>query len=368
MSNREIKALTSLRMIAALLVFFHHFYPFAHTGDVLENILIEGHIGVTIFFVLSGFLIALRYYDEFRENGLTRSGMIDYYRKRFARIYPLYAFLLIASLFVPFRFEGVVQYTLTQGFFERMTLTGIRTAWSLTVEESFYFLLPLVAVMPLFTHRIQSKIAGVFLKLVIAVAVLLGLGMVIVSVSNAIGLVRIGGFMANSEHMLIYTIFGRFFDFAVGILIAIVYKHSQIRAWYARLSGRIGAEALVIGGVIWTAFSVNLMHVNGGYSEAWGLNYCVSVGAGLVILGLANEQTASSRILGFPLLVYMGRTSYALYLVQATWLFRDVNYGNFIIQTPSPCSTSSYSTPLLISSVPCCTNLSRRRCANLSFG
>ncbi|MBE2267923.1 MAG: acyltransferase [Anaerolinea sp.] len=329
----EIKALTSLRMIAALLVFFHHFYPFTRTGDVLENILIEGHIGVTIFFVLSGFLIALRYYDKFHDTGLTRAGLVDYYRKRVARIYPLYAFLLITSLFFPLSLLGLVEYSLTQGFFENAKFAGIPTAWSLTVEESFYFLLPLIAM-----RRTRSKIKAAFPKLLIVTLCLLLLGALIVIVSNVTALARVGGlgFMASSTHMMTYTIFGRFLDFAVGILIAVIFKHSRIRVWFKQRTGRIGAELLVIGGLIWVGIFANVMHINGGYAAAWVFNYGVSIGAGLVILGLTNEQTFLARALSFPLFVYLGKVSYALYLLQATWLFWNVKPENFIIPTASP--------------------------------
>src|SRR5207247_935990 len=55
--KREFPALTSLRFIAAFLVVLFHFFP--ESGFVAG----EGHVGVGIFFVLSGFLITLRYGD-----------------------------------------------------------------------------------------------------------------------------------------------------------------------------------------------------------------------------------------------------------------------------------------------------------------
>ena len=91
--RQEIRALTSLRMIAALLVFLHHCYytyVIEHLG-IFAGIVRQGHIGVTIFFVLSGFLITMRYYPKFDSAGFRgRRLVFDYFRKRFARIYPLY--------------------------------------------------------------------------------------------------------------------------------------------------------------------------------------------------------------------------------------------------------------------------------------
>src|SRR5579864_3761830 len=92
----EIKPLTSLRFIAALLVFLHHYsmIPYGTMPTSLwETIMVEGHLGVTIFFVLSGFLITYRY---FTEPWGERLNMRQYLVKRVARIYPLYYFLLSA--------------------------------------------------------------------------------------------------------------------------------------------------------------------------------------------------------------------------------------------------------------------------------
>ena len=88
-------ALTGVRAVAAFMVYMHHFNPFK-TEIVGKNIhyFFDGfHIGVTLFFVLSGFLIAHRYFDdvdfEFK----------SYLQKRIARIYPMY-FILTSATFI----------------------------------------------------------------------------------------------------------------------------------------------------------------------------------------------------------------------------------------------------------------------------
>ncbi|RFP64147.1 hypothetical protein D0N36_15690 [Hymenobacter lapidiphilus] len=61
-------ALTGIRAIAAYMVFFHHFNIFKNSaspvGAFFEQLCEEWHIGVTIFFVLSGLLISLRYFEK----------------------------------------------------------------------------------------------------------------------------------------------------------------------------------------------------------------------------------------------------------------------------------------------------------------
>ena len=86
-SNSYFPGLTTLRAIAALMVYLHHVNPFPAKYHILGlpvwGIINEFHIGVTFFFVLSGFLIANRYFD-------TRVSFKKYIWNRFTRIYPVY--------------------------------------------------------------------------------------------------------------------------------------------------------------------------------------------------------------------------------------------------------------------------------------
>src|SRR5690606_2917117 len=62
-------ALTGVRAVAAFLVFIHHMRPpDGVLPHFLQLYLTAGHIGVSIFFVLSGFLIAYRYEESLNTN------------------------------------------------------------------------------------------------------------------------------------------------------------------------------------------------------------------------------------------------------------------------------------------------------------
>ncbi len=80
-------ALTGIRAIAAYLVFLHHFNPIDR-GGILKRLVNEFYIGVSIFFVLSGFLITYRYLDS-----LSLVSLRKYFLNRIARIYPIYFFI-----------------------------------------------------------------------------------------------------------------------------------------------------------------------------------------------------------------------------------------------------------------------------------
>jgi peptidoglycan/LPS O-acetylase OafA/YrhL len=329
-SGQEILPLTSLRMVAALLVFLEHFASGVGYGtigqDFWQTLVIEGHIGVTIFFVLSGFLLTYRYYDVFLDSTLS---LFDYVVKRVARIYPLYYVLLIATLIIGgtpfFTKQSLVNWTLTQGFFSGLAFSGIPTAWSLTTEESFYLLLPIVFLsiarfVPGIRSTPRSELAHLSKLLAIWTMGLAFIGLVLIEVSKRTGLSAQAGFMSDIHVAIYTTIFFRFFAFAIGILSARLYQRALVNWWQA---GRGKAKALAYSTAALSVLSllvlVYLMNRAGGiYRAGWFYNYLVAVSSALLILSLTNEHTLVSRIMSLPFLVYLGRISYALYLVQLT--------------------------------------------------
>ena len=78
----RLDALTGLRWWAAFMVFLFHMRVFAPLPGPLAAVFDQGYLGVTFFFVLSGFVLTW----AIRPGSRTR----DFYQSRFARIYPLY--------------------------------------------------------------------------------------------------------------------------------------------------------------------------------------------------------------------------------------------------------------------------------------
>jgi peptidoglycan/LPS O-acetylase OafA/YrhL len=90
--------------------------------------------------VLSGFLIASRYSDEISQQSFRWR---PYLIRRVARILPMYyvVLLIIVLWGVPIGWSNL---TLTQSLFPNLWGTGIGAAWTLTLEEMFYLLLPII--------------------------------------------------------------------------------------------------------------------------------------------------------------------------------------------------------------------------------
>ncbi|MDP9229675.1 MAG: acyltransferase, partial [Bacteroidota bacterium] len=157
--TRYFPVLTGVRTVAAAMVFFHHFNIFSPQifGNFIYGFVSVFYVGVTIFFVLSGFLICYRYQHLV---SLKKKWLKQYFINRFARIYPMY-FLITIIYALPFickcDFSNefnilILNLTFLRGFFSDYRSTLITTGWSLTVEEMFYFLFPLII---LFSGKIR---------------------------------------------------------------------------------------------------------------------------------------------------------------------------------------------------------------------
>ena len=142
----------SLRAIAALSVFVYHLAFVLGWFDegLAGRYLRELNLGVSIFFVLSGFLL-YRPFVAARVEGEPSPALVPYAIRRVARIVPAYwVALTIIAIWLPvsgvFTAEGIVTYYGFLQAYDPDTITGgIGQAWTLTVEVSFYILLPILA-------------------------------------------------------------------------------------------------------------------------------------------------------------------------------------------------------------------------------
>jgi peptidoglycan/LPS O-acetylase OafA/YrhL len=107
-------------------------------------------LGVTIFFLISGFLI-YRPFVNTRVNGAPATPLVTFFRRRFLRIFPAYwaaLTLLAIRPGLPDVHTGRwwVYYGLFQAYDPTWFDKGIGSAWSLSTEVAFYLLLPVFAV------------------------------------------------------------------------------------------------------------------------------------------------------------------------------------------------------------------------------
>ncbi len=122
MRSGEIKALTGLRIFAALWVVLFHFRPLLHdaapaVASAVAPILNSGAQGVDLFFILSGFVLTWNYLDTMGPSWTLR-GTVRFLWLRLARVWPVYLVTLhLAALWVVFTFYvGHVPTEDTTGF------------------------------------------------------------------------------------------------------------------------------------------------------------------------------------------------------------------------------------------------------------
>ena len=322
-----IPALTGVRAMAAYLVFISHFAyifdeKFPHSVQRFFN---EFHIGVTIFFVLSGFLIAFRYFNTFE---LTKDWFKQYLKNRVARIYPMYAILTIGA-FIAFYFtqnktvtagqNPVVMFLLNivflRGFFDQFKFTGIAQGWSLTVEECFYFSAPFIFL-----------IATRYKKFYIQPIAITGLGAVLVLIFSHVNWY---GFFGNFTFMMLYTFLGRCFEFFAGIQLALIVRKQKLDG-----SSR---KKLTYAGFFMIFFCVWIMSVlpipagqEAGLHNPWGIitnNYLLALSIALFFYGILTETTILKKILANPFVELLGKSSYIFYLVHLGYIYTFLHHS-----------------------------------------
>lgn len=137
MTRIRLDALTSLRFFAAAFVVVHHAF-----GPDNKAVLGLGYLGVTFFFVLSGFVLAWSTAD--------RVGLGAFYRNRVARIYPLHVATLVVAAVLPFSSTETMttllqNLTMTHAWTNSGAHSFNSVSWSISVEALFYALFPLLA-------------------------------------------------------------------------------------------------------------------------------------------------------------------------------------------------------------------------------
>lgn len=314
-----------MRAIAALLVFLFHcvrVIPDSNVPYLLKwfcNAFIQqGYIGVNIFFVLSGFLIATRYIK-----GVTLSGswFRRYLQNRFARIYPIYFLLTVPAFIVMVvrpthgfyewnhwlpsllgkAIAVATNLTLTRAFFQDLSFIGLPTAWSLTVEETFYLFAPFLLVGLAYKRRLLY--AYPFL--------ILALGLILIPICHAV--FPHLGLMTSVEFMLELTFFGRCTEFIIGIgLYFWLRRHPVSTNGYATITGIVGI-----------LLSMALLSLLAESSNP-ALNYVckniithllIPIPIALLFWGLITEQTRIRRFLETKTLDLLGKSSYIFYLI-----------------------------------------------------
>ena len=291
----DIGVLTSLRFFAALCVLLTHSgaHAAASSGFVpsaFVNIMSNGHLGVPFFFILSGFILTYAYSGKLT----LKKGIWRYAVARFARIYPVY--LLALLLMVPFvpridLTQDWAQFALLQSWphpFVTMSQWN-GPGWTLSVEFLFYLIFPLI--LGLFA---QASLKTLTLWLVTIIFV--------IGLFGVLGYYTLGVPDVNFPVKYIFPLpVGRLPEFLYGITLGVLFCR-----------GRLPTSPAMVYCMILIILFMMMMP-----SSAMPHAVVILACGGLIAYGATSaDQTAVGRILAHPVLVTLGKASFALYILQ----------------------------------------------------
>jgi peptidoglycan/LPS O-acetylase OafA/YrhL len=281
-----------LRAVAVLSVLLVHLNIAGFSG---------GFVGVDVFFVISGYLITRLIWAELK---VGQFSFLNFYERRTRRIIPsLLATLLVSfigagllfspedllayirSLMSALLFVSNIYFWQEIGYFtSEIDIKPLIHTWSLSVEEQFYFIWPLLMV-----GLVRIKRPWIAYLLVAIIALL--------SLAAAQTMVFI------DTNAAFYLLPFRIFEFCIGGALVWIYSTNITRKWLL--------EPLPIIGLAMIGYAVMTFTSKTPFPSFYTLIPCV--GAALIIF--AGGATRTAWLLANPLMRAIGLISYQLYLV-----------------------------------------------------
>jgi len=311
-----IKPLTSLRFIFALFVFVSHLDFLSKSKNetlrvLFKHIFFEGYIGVSFFFILSGFILAYKYQIPLLRG---EKDKIFFWKARFARIYPLHLltlFLSIPLVFseffqnqIKFILKFLINLILIQSFFpqENVHYSFNAPSWSIS-DEAFFYLL-----FPFFIYLFLKQSKRFYCLLLLSITIVFALFFIVPQ---------------HWQHFIFY-IFPpiRFVDFMLGIALFNLFSYVRRKKPEMNFSK-----------IEW--FSILLFILFFWFHEKIPLTFRYSIyywlPISLIIFSFAFQQGKISRFLSHRFFFLAGEISYGFYMFHQLVIRYFLNYlGQYV--------------------------------------
>lgn len=297
MELKYYKELDGVRAIAALMViFFHFFQTFTATGPFtfVNRIAVFGQTGVSLFFVLSGFLITRILLSTKDSSGF----FVNFYSRRALRIFPLYyLFLCIYYVVQPLIFNEPIKDLSLQRYYwlylQNFAITfgwksdGPGHFWSLAVEEHFYLFWPLLVY---FLSNKRLIVASIF---------------IIISAF----FVRL--LLVKHNYEVFYFTFCRIDELAIGALLAILETKQMLTEKNAKKFLFLSLAILIPTLSLWTVFT------GAGNQTMQVFKFILLSSTYFAVIGFVvsiKETHPIKKMLASSGLLFSGKISYGLYV------------------------------------------------------
>jgi peptidoglycan/LPS O-acetylase OafA/YrhL len=300
--RKIVPALTGIRFLAASYVFVMHYgasaLDKAGAPWPIATFLHNGVFGVSVFFILSGFILAHAHPVPFARRGQ----YADYFVARFARIYPVYLFALVLAL--PVAVEEVplnirtaaAVLAMVQSWTDAFSRSGyawIIQAWTLSVELFFYLSFP-------FLISALRRLSG---SALLGLCVIDAVFMISGGTTTVVPWIDYGGHVHHSAWLLHFPLpLVRSGEFIFGMLL-----HTLI----TRPSHTMRRPGTPLCVLVSASIAALLSITNNEHVISMA-----AVLVGLLITLIYISDSAFTRLLGSRTLVLFGNASYAMYLLQ----------------------------------------------------
>ncbi len=295
----EVRAMTGLRGVAALLVAIYHInLPDRASASALVRFVGKGYLWVDLFFVLSGFLMALNYSHLFA-SGWTPRAWADFLLRRLARVYPLYFFVTVAGIAAALGHlaapvatpdgageTAAANLLLIQSWGVSGSING--AAWSLSAEWAAYLVFPALVWLALLGRPALAWAAG--LMALASMAATVGLTMH----DGAYHSGPLDAYDGTTAEPLLRCLGG----FTLGLIACRLAQSGRLMACAAHDGTLVAAAALLTAGFIAGAHDLLAIPL-----------------FALLVLGLYGNRGVSGRLLGCWPVHRLGVLSYSVYLL-----------------------------------------------------
>lgn len=300
MTKNELVYLTVLRGFASIWVGIHHAYLSLDSLNInqlgfFEMFIMKGWLGVDMFFILSGFILAYSYHDKFTDLNVENYG--SFILKRIAKILPLHGTILLLYGMIVFILHrlgfslDLEKYSLENFFNQLLLLHGIgiieprgwnMPSWSVSSEMFAYLF------FPAFTYSISRK------KISKQHCFLLMFGLIMAPIIMAWFMNDGKKFMLDYEFTAIRVLS----EFLMGL--CLFYFSKDYKKSYRYISLLFASIGLI--------FMTTLIQNNSFFDFVYLIFF---IG---IILSLAHIP---SRLVRIPIFSHLGQISYAFYLVHS---------------------------------------------------
>ena len=309
---RRTAGLDTLRACAIALVFMYHYMVFVSNRATFGWLSTAGWVGVDLFFVLSGYLIA----DQLLRGvvGGQQLSLWRFYLRRALRTWPAFWVVLAAYFLYPTVMGGKPPPPLWTflTFTQNLGLqpgTAFSQAWSLCIEEQFYVVLPL-ALLAALALRLRRWQAWCILGALVAFG--MGLRAYLWHSYGSEEGMQVLGYMSH----VYYATLCRFDEFLPGVAVALI-RHGHPGLWQrlmdhgqkVLLAGVAGCALLLYG-------ALNHYYIDGyGYGffmTTFGYSL-VAMAFALLVVGALSPRTLLHRV-QVPGARQLALWSYSIYL------------------------------------------------------